>query len=216
MAVYGIFYDRIGDPTLGEETFADEVLDGDFKSAFPVGVEFDPSVKAAFASDGGLIQQDAQYQGLPVDMSGLPKRVRLGGAHKFPLPDLLKATGHFLVSEKLRDAIEVLEPDVHQFQPVELIWQDGSPVATYFWFNVCNRRDAMDREHTTYSFNDRIKIWNLASNGKFVVNTSQSNGAHVWVDSRLTNRTIFVSESFKDAMTAAGITGIGYSEYQTV
>lgn len=215
MAAYEIFNDESADEASGNYGFANDILDGDFKSAFPVGIEFHPKTRGARLEDGTRVRESAQYQGLPVDMSGLPKRVRWGGGMR-PLADFLKASGHFLVSEKLRDAIEVLEPDVHQFQPVELIWQDGSHAATYFWFNMCNRRDAMDRDRTTHPFNERIGRWSFVEGRKFVVNLSQTQSASIWLDSRLTWDSVFVSEGFKIAMTAAGITGIGYSEYQTV
>jgi len=215
MAAYVIYADRTEDEASGNYGFANDILDGDFKSAFPVGIEFHPKTRGARLEDGTRIRESAQYQGLPVDMSGLPKRVRWGGG-KRPLVDLLITQNHFLVSEKLQDAIEALESGVHQFQSTKLIWQDDSLAATYFWLNVCNRRDAMDREYTTYSFDERTRRWNLASKGKFVVSLSQTAGAHIWVDSCLTTGTIFVSEGFKIAMTAAGITGIGYSDYETV
>ncbi|MBA4613950.1 DUF1629 domain-containing protein, partial [Stappia taiwanensis] len=109
-----------------------------------------------------------------------------GGGGKRELADLLKTASHFLVSGKMRDAIEVLEPGVHQFQLVELIWSDGSHAADYFWFNICNRVDGMDREKTTHPFNDRIGRWSFVEGRKYVVSLKQTAGFHAWIDSRLT------------------------------
>ena len=126
LAVYTISVDYSADEASGNYGFVHETLDGDFSSAFPVGFDFDPGVKAAFLEDGTLLQQSAAYQGVPVDMSGLPKKIRWGGG-KRDLGDLLKMSSHFLVSTKMRDAIEALEPNVHQFQATELIWKRWQP-----------------------------------------------------------------------------------------
>jgi Immunity protein family (Imm11) len=215
MAVYTIYANLSKDRKAGNKDEAAVLLDGDFKSAFPSGIEFDPSIKAALFEDGTLLQQSSQYQGLPVDMSGLPKKARWGGA-KRDLDDLQMEAGYFLVSAKMRDVIETLEPGIHQFQPVELNWKDGNHATDFFWFNICNRVDAMDREQTTHPFNERIGCWSFVEGRKFVVRSDKISRIHVWVESRLTTSPIFVSEEFKVTMAAAGISGIGFNIVETI
>ena len=214
LAVYTISVDYSADEASGNYEFVHETLDGDFSSAFPVGIDFDPGVKAAFLEDGTLLQQSAAYQGVPVDMSGLPKKIRWGGG-KRDLGDLLMTASHFLVSTKMRNVIEALEPKVHQFQPVELIWKDDSHAVNFFWFNPCNRVDGIDRTHSTAKFNEKIGKWKYEG-GEFVINLDQVAGHHVWIDSRASFGTVWVSKEFKKAMEDAGVTGIRYSKYEVV
>jgi len=139
------------------------------------------------------------------------------GGGKRDLGDLLKMSSHFLVSKKMRDVIEALEPGVHQFQPVELIWKDGSHAADFFWFNPCNRVDGMDRKHTTHDFNEKIGKWIFAGERrKYVVNLTQTAGKHLWVDSRLLSHSIFVSEEFKKAVGGAEILGVGFNKFDVI
>lgn len=215
MSVYTIYADRSEDEKSGNYGFENQTLDGDFKTAFPIGIEFNPVAKAALLDDGTLLQQSAAYQGVPVDMSGLPKKVRWGGG-KRKLADLLKTADHFLVSGKLRDVIEALEPGVHQFQSGEVIWNNDTHAASYFWFNICNRLDGMDKENTTHSYNERIGKWSFVEGRRYVVNLHQTAGKHIWIDSRVPNSSVFVSEDFKNAMAAAGVAGVGFSLIEVV
>jgi hypothetical protein len=118
---------------------------------------------------------------------------------------------HFLVSVKLRDLIEELEPGVHQFQPIELIWKkDESHAADFFWFNPCNRVDGIDRTHSTAKFDEKTGKWKYEG-GEFVVNLEQVAGHHIWVDSRASFGTNWVSEAFYNAAHQAGIKGIKFT-----
>ncbi|TDQ63696.1 hypothetical protein ATL17_1703 [Maritalea mobilis] len=215
MPVYTISSDRSYDEATGNYGFANETLDGDFKGAFPIGIDFDPGVKAALLDDGMVIHQSAEYQGLPVDMSGLPKRVRWGGG-KRDLGDLQITADHFLVSPKLRDVIEKLEPEVHQFQPAEIIWEkDDSHAADFFWFNPCNRVDGIDQTHSTTELNENTGTWRY-DGGEFVVNLDQVAGYHVWIDKRASFATVWVSEEFYKATEEAGIKGIRFGAHEAV
>jgi len=79
MAVYTIYDDRTADEESGNYGYVNETLDGDFSTAFPVGIEFNRVTKSTRLEDGTRVDQSAAYQGVPVDMSGLPKRIRWGG-----------------------------------------------------------------------------------------------------------------------------------------
>ncbi len=216
MAVYTIYDDRNEDEASGNYGYVNETLDGDFSTAFPVGdYNFHPVTKAARLDDGTRLKKISSYQGGPVDMNGLPKRVRWGGGER-DLGDFQITASHFLVSGKMKDAIEALEPDIHQYQPVELIWEDDSHAANFFWFNPCNRIDGMDREHTTHDFNEKIRRWIFVEGKKYVVNQGQTVGMHVWVDSRIFDDAVFVSGSLKRRLDADGIKGVALGECNVI
>ncbi|TJV04208.1 MAG: DUF1629 domain-containing protein, partial [Mesorhizobium sp.] len=81
-----------------------------------------------------------------------------GGRGKIMPADLMMHNS-FFVSGKFREVVEKLEPGLHQFVPVELLWKDGSHAASYFWFYPCNRIDGMDREQTTHEFREKSGLW---------------------------------------------------------
>ena len=135
------------------------------------------------------------------------------GGGKRDLGDFQSYGNRFLVSGKMRDVIEQLEPGVHQFQPVELIWmEDDSHAADFFWFNPCNRVDGMDREHTTHDFNEKTGMWKYVDGKKYVVSLTKTAGKHAWVDSRIFDHAVFVSENLKNAMDAAGLKGAAFGQ----
>ena len=68
------------------------------------------------------------------------------GGQERQLTDLQRAHDIFLVSDRFRQVVEKLEPGVHLFAPVELVWEDGSHAASFFWFYPCSRVDGIDRE----------------------------------------------------------------------
>ncbi|MCP4073957.1 MAG: hypothetical protein GY742_19855 [Hyphomicrobiales bacterium] len=116
----------------------------------------------------------------------------------------------------MRDVIEQLEPGLHQFQPVEIIWKkDGSHAADFFWFNPCNRTDGIDRTHSTAGYNEKIGKWKYEG-GEFVVSLAQTAGCHIWIDPRTSFNLVWVSEVFKQTIENVGITGVGFSEYKVV
>lgn len=122
----------------------------------------------------------------------------------------------FLVSEGFRNVVEELEPGVHQFSPVELLWEDGSHAASFHWFYPCARVDGMDRVQTTHELDDKAQLWVPKPGGKYVVSLEQVAGHHIWFDPRLAAFNLpFVSDTFKRAMAEAGVTGIGYHELAT-
>ncbi|RWO81344.1 MAG: hypothetical protein EOS18_11295 [Mesorhizobium sp.] len=77
------------------------------------------------------MDKSATYQGVPIDPTHLPTK-KVGGGKIMPA-DLMMHNS-FFVSGKFREVVEKLEPGLHQFVPVELLWKDGSHAASYFCF----------------------------------------------------------------------------------
>lgn len=180
-------------------------LDGDIKKVKPVDMAFDRGISKV----SGPVAQ-----GLKMDTTHLPTKLRWGGP-KRDLTDLQDAGYAFLVPEAFRDILESLEPGVHDFYPVELVWTDGTSAGTRYWFYPQHRIDAADREKTTYDLGG--VLWDLDSNesGKLVFSRKAIGDCHSWIDKLIpASRCVFVSEEFRRQLEAAGITGIGFRPYE--
>lgn len=210
-SAYSIFNDT------SEEGFSGfQFLDGDMKKVAPGGFDFHPVTHRVKMPDGTSVRRNEFYQGVPVDATYLPTRV-VWKDKKRRLSDLQRAHNIFIVSDLFRRTIEELEPGVHQFELVKMIWADGQPAGDFFWFYSCNRIDGMDRVLTSLEFREDTGRWKIKPGGKFVVNLAQIGGRHIWIDPRLAVFDLpFVSEAFKRAMTDAGVKGIGYGELEAI
>lgn len=169
-------------------------LDGDVDKIQPVGVRIRPNYV---------------YCGRPIEATHLPTKIELSGP-KRQIPDLYDAYALF-ISAKVKDVIESFEPDVHQFFPIEFVWEDGSHAADRFWFVPCNRLDTVDRAKTTFEFRN---LWFLdGSKKELVFNRSQIGSHHVWIDKFIVMPTPAIGEALKAALDAAGITGAHYQHF---
>ncbi len=211
MAVYTIYNDTGEDHISGFK-----FLDGDMKQVLPVGFEFNPVTHSAKLPDGTRVRKKEFYQGVRVDLTHLPTKVVWKG-RKRQLTDLQRAHNILLVSDGFRKVVEELEPGIHQFAPVELVWEDGSHAASFFWFYPCTRIDGMDRDHTTHRFEDSAGLWMNNPGGKYVVNLGKVGNHHVWIDPRMNSFDLpFVSRALKKHLEDAGVRGVGYHELPTV
>jgi hypothetical protein len=207
MSVYTIYVDASD-----EHNYSAKPMDGDFKQVYPVGIDFHPVAKAARMDDGTLVYQAFRNQGMKVDATHLPTKVKIGGP-KRSLTDFLLSNSVLLASPDFMAVVEGLEPNQHQFVPVQLVWEDGSHAADFFWFYPGARIDGMDRENTTHEFNEQSGLWQNTSNGKFEVNLDQVGNHVLWIDPRLAAFDLpFVSETFREAASKANLRGIGYHE----
>jgi hypothetical protein len=209
MPVYTIFNDT------GEEGIAgSDMLDGDMSKVRPVGVEFDPPGYLFRLPDSTYVHLGDISSGLPNETKFLPTKIRWGG-RKRELTDLQYARNSMLARDNFRRVLEELEPGVHQFVPVEIVWNDGSSAGEFYWFYPCVRLDGMDRNLTTHTLH-REREWVHAPEGKYVINLNQVAGHHLWFDKRAMWHFPYVSEGFKQAMANAGVKGIGYHECESV
>lgn len=94
--------------------------------------------------------------GRPVDPTFLPSRLVITYDHApYPadgdvvLSDYLPFAWTQLVSSRLRDVIEQMEPGVHQFEPVTLEWVSGTKIdAEYYYLVPGSRLFPLDFEQT--------------------------------------------------------------------
>lgn len=68
---------------------------------------------------------------------------------KSKVPDLTSPYIAMAVTERFRQVVEDLEPNVHQFLPLQYVDRKGEPLAQRWYFIPCNRIDSVDRKHTT-------------------------------------------------------------------
>lgn len=172
-------------------------------------------------NDGG-VNGDSYHAGLPVDGANFPKWVKWSDPNGNPVPDF--DGGPFLnVSEKAKAVIESLEPDVHQFFPVEYHDHKGKSHGTRYWFVPCNRLDTVDRNHTNMVLLDGLQ-WTSPKNvlrmgeslppnidstkpSKYVFNLAAIGDHHIWRDKHIGGGP-WISDKMADALTGAALTGL--------
>ena len=180
-----------------------KALDGDIKKIKPLDL----------TPDGGreILPIRGKF-GRPLEGDHIPTRVQIEGP-KRKLTDLREGIGTF-VDASFRAEVEKLEPEVHQFFPVEFVWKDGSHACHRFWFVPCNRLDSIDRNATTFEFRG---VWVLdgSRDKKLVFSRSQIAGRHAWIDKFISAPGgVWISDELKQNLESAGITGMALQPYE--
>ena len=180
-------------------------LDGDIDKVKPLDL----------TPDGGVEVEPLPVSfGRPLDPQHVPTRAKIDGPRR-KLTDLRTGLG-LLVDVKFKAEVEALEPGVHQFFPIELVWKDGSHAADRFWFVPCNRLDSVDRAKTTKEFRS---FWLFGSDRskKLVFNRSQIGSHHAWIDKFiLPTGGVWISNLLKQRLESAGVTGMYLVPYDEV
>lgn len=178
-----------------------KALDGDAARIQPVDMTRDVGVR---------IRAGYAYVGRPYEKEHVPTRFELEGP-KRTITDVYSGYGLF-VDDKFKRAVEKLEPNLHQFFPVEFVWEDGSHAASRYWLVPCARLDTVDRQKTTFEFRN---VWFLdgSKDKDLVFSRSQIGDHHVWIDKFIVMPTPALSEVLKAELDAAGITGAHYQHF---
>lgn len=163
----------------------------------------------------------ALSNGYPVKGDAAPKKMLWDGNGR-KMPDILLYQ-HYAVSDRLKCLIEEFEPDVHQFFPVQVYEDKNLENATeYYWLNVCNRIDSVDRENTTYewaiSYTGR-GFWDrgTARDARVVFSREKTRPYHLWVDTYLAiNSHFFVSDEFAKQAEAADFLGLVLTKQESI
>jgi hypothetical protein len=127
------------------------------------------------------------------------------------LPEIV---GSSLVTTRIRDIIEALEPGIHQYLPCELFYKDGTPVPGERWYlNICNRLDTIAAEHCNiFVFPDTKKY--ATGNGPTDVKVWKHEvaGHAIWSEWKYNNR-VYVSDALADAIKALDVHGWVFRQY---
>ncbi|MDX8347941.1 hypothetical protein SLH49_08080 [Cognatiyoonia sp. IB215446] len=153
--------------------------------------------------------------GRPLKPDHMPTKVQRVDPNrkKVPLLDVENWCTHFFVNQIFKDILEELEPDTHQFFPME-IFQKDEKIDDYYWLNVCNRLDTFHPE-LTYPRNAR-GFWRPVDGepSSYVFWTDAIGDHHAWIDKFAgSGRSgLFMSDTLVQRLQAAGLTGLSYHQ----
>ena len=203
--VWGMgFDDGIG------HTVGHEALDGDRSKIEYVDTSPD------FEGGGNpTFQPGRLYAGRPIKPDHVPTRVKRGGK-RYGIPDVVWGIGMFFVNDRFREVVERLEPGVHQYFPVDMLWEDGTLAQKMYMFNICNRLDTVSRKVSTAEITRGGEgVWKHET-GSMVFSTSRAGNHHIWIDKHVfMPGGFYVSDAMHDALLEAGISGIQSSRRET-
>ncbi|HIE5095455.1 DUF1629 domain-containing protein [Stenotrophomonas maltophilia] len=117
-------------------------------------------------------------------------------------------SGYWLVSERLRQVMEAVDPDAFVFSDTDYRLADGSKGPTYFLCDVIRTLDALDEEASMLNIvisddYEGGKHYSLAGGTRLAFKSSVLGSSHVF---RLAfHGGVFCDRVFKDAVAAAGI-----------
>lgn len=117
-------------------------------------------------------------------------------------------SGYWLVSERLRQVMEEVDPDAFVFAETDYRLADGSKGPTYYLCDVVRTLDALDEEASTLDIEisdefEAGKYYGLTGDVRLAFKREVLDSAHVF---RLAfHGGVFCDRTFKDAVEAAGI-----------
>ena len=139
---------------------------------------------------------------------------------KRKLPDYIDGYLAQICSDRFRALVEEFEPGIHQFEPVEVVWKDGT-TTQFSWFVPCQRLDTLklDMLHPPvmksgywFPFDSNRKH---VEDAYIVFDKEHIGDHHIWCDLRMEGY-ICVSDKFHDAVREAKLTGIRMIARKTV
>lgn len=158
--------------------------------------------------DGGIgLRISRSFSGRRAKPESVPKVIRWMSKRK--LLDYENARRK-TVSDRFRALIEEIEPGVHQFEPIRFIAKDRSPLEDRWFWQICNRIDSVHRELSNWVLREGV-VWSppaKPAEPHMVFDMTRIGTAYFWHDKH-TGGT-FVSNTAKDHIEAAGITGVHF------
>jgi hypothetical protein len=182
-------------------TYALQELDGDIRK-----IEYVDRTPE-FDGVGGLFKEGRLNLGRAIKSDHVPRKFVWGGPRNRKLPDALFGRGMLLVSNRLMSNIERLEPGMHQFFPIDVVFKsDMNSAVRMNFLNICSRLDSIDRRLTTCAM-EFNRVWRTDKGGQLVFNIEQIGSHHLWHDKHLSDGWM-ISDILHDAMVTEGITGL--------
>jgi hypothetical protein len=161
------------------------------------------------APDGGLRITIKSYRsGRPVVPSTMPEFLVRNGPLEYPLHDLYDMGQALVGTKAFMDAVESVEPGVHQFFPMKIVESEKSrtPVAEYYWMVTCNRLDSLDRAKCSPPLGEKEFA---EFETKKVFSEKKIGKAHVWIDKYI-SQSCFISEELQSRLEKLNLIGAGY------
>lgn len=190
------------------------------KSEIGYSASDDKALRAFFEQSvayPGTIIRATWSSGTPFPPEVMPRRVRLVRAKT--LYDWMTLLGGAnLVSSRVKDAVEELDPGRHQFFPVVVEDKDGSArPEQHFIFNVVGRIDSIieDRSNLSASGRGYVENWSYSRRvgpWQCALDTSIIGDRACWVEHRY-GECWFVSDRLAAVLRARKFNGIRLSDH---
>lgn len=186
-------------------SYGHDALDGDIRRVEALDL----------SKDGGLTPRPGSMvdRGRPVHGDHMPTQVIRQGP-KRPTPDFFFLWSMPVVSDAFKDTVERLEPQQHQFFPVDFRWRNGSLAGRRHFLVVCNRLDSVHRELTTMRFSGVLWRPEPGGTNRLVFDRSKCAGTHLWRDKHLISAP-FVSDELAEALSWGSITGLNLIPHES-
>lgn len=136
-------------------------------------------------------------------------------------PDNISTPGIYtIISQDFKDAVEDLEPGLHEFVPLQVVWRNtGECAGSYFWFLCTEIVDHYNIDKTEWLAPSENKFGAVAAeqsrfrptfrNSKsVVVHSDRVAGKHLWRASVPRMRPLFCSEDFAAFLKTRKRTGV--------
>ena len=142
---------------------------------------------------------------------GKPTSVQWNGP-KRPIPDILNMP-YLCISIRLKNLIESFEPEIHDFSPVDLIWDDGTLAEKRFFLHVKQRVYSLSFEFSHAPENSVTGGLSML-NKQTVFHAMRFGNRHLWQDEQLQhgNKEFVVSDELANRIHDDGYTGV-YLKY---
>ncbi|GAB5509850.1 MAG: hypothetical protein Rhims3KO_12510 [Hyphomicrobiales bacterium] len=118
----------------------------------------------------------------------MPEKARALTRYK-SMPDVFPLPGVNGVNGRFRDLVEEFEPGLHEFFPLTLVWEDGSPIeGDWFIFNCTVSVDTLfpEKSGAEWSLTVNGRPYNsLRPNRDWVLSRPAIGGRHLWCGKRI-------------------------------
>ncbi len=187
------------------------VLDADYRGEGPFYGLF-------FQNKEKLLAGRALLRPTEAGIFDLPERPLLIHApEKGTLPRDFESgiSGNWLVSERLKSAMEEIDPDGFIFFPCELRLADGSPGPRHHLCRVVRTLDALDEDRSTVEIiiDDEYvngKVYGIHTGDRLLFDPKATQGAHVFYTPFAAY--VFCDRELHDAIVAGGFSGVEFRD----
>jgi hypothetical protein len=164
-----------------------------------VSIEFDPPI------DMDVKRQLSGALPMTNDVrENMPKQLCVGKPRRGDMPNILGSSmGPWIVSLRVREIIESLEPGVHEYSPIDLVSEDRKrKYGTYFLILPPLQLDAIIDKKTEFSSKSMLKM-----GGACVLDANVIRGHHLWRAPSPLELTYFCSDELRDQLLAEKLDG---------
>lgn len=180
-----------------------------------------PEARRVLAPDIPTWKRDLSYRGTRLEPHEVRREFWLHGSHR-DFGDVFPVCAYWGCTAEWRQAVEALEPGLHQFFPIVIrrarsqrpIWRlDGREAVDgdFFLFNCLQLLDAVLVERSSGHLVKRYEDGRLGyspNSDDLCVSKAVVSGRHIWLDGRyLGDAHFFVSDKLMERFRSAGFKG---------